>query len=448
MIFRKQHICLTGIWILQAAVSFTAQAVIAAYFGTSADLDAYLVGTTIPTTIYMVTSSALVSAVTLYFNRVKVRDGEAAACQSVSGLLIMTGAGGILLGTLLYAQADRVVTWTAPGLSSHVTTEALRCLQLTTLSVPFLMMYSLLSGLLNAQRMFLLTTIASMVLVGLIPLPILLGRPVSPESLAWGFNAAAFGAWILLFTVGLHIGYLRKGPIWWTDWREALSISLPPLGAAAFTHALWLSERYFASSLDPGIISALNYGQRIVNFIAGGFTFATSTILLPYLSAWIEAGDRHQAAEFNRKTMFGTLICAVAGLLLLIGGGEWLVRLAYARGQFDEASIDHTTTAVWLYLGCFVAYLYAVILTKNAMAMNEKKVLVITSSIAFFSYILITPFLIKTFGYGGLPLSSSIAMVISVVTLFGAMWRNHPDFYRKPAEELQPERHRGIIPTT
>jgi putative peptidoglycan lipid II flippase len=433
VIFNAEHIGLTGIWLLQGIISFAAQAVIAAYFGSGAALDAYLVGTTLPTTIYMITSSTLVAATTVYFNQVKAREGETAAFQSISGLLVVVFAGGIVLGVLLYAQADRIVGAIAPGLDHHATAKAAQCLQLTSMTPPFLAMYSLLTGFLNAQRMFFLTTLAGTVLVGLVPLPVLLGMQVTPEALSWGFNGGAVGAWALLFAVGLHGRRLRRGRILWSDWRQALSIGLPLLTAAGSVHVLWLIERYFASSFYPGTISALNYGLRIVNFIAGGLTFATSTLLLPYFSAWIEGGERARAAGFNRKTMAGTTLCTIAGLILLTGGGEWLVRLAYGRGRFDEAAIALTTTAVWLYLGIFIAYLYGVVINQHALAMQEKRVIVVSSSTVLLSYLVLAPLLMNAFGFKGLPLSASIAFMLGLAVSIAGMWRKHADFYWRPA---------------
>jgi putative peptidoglycan lipid II flippase len=206
MNFKTKHIGLTGMWILQGAVSFGAQAVIAAYFGASAGFDAYLVGTTLPTTIYMVISSGLSAATTMYFNQVKAREGEAEAFQCISGLLVMALAVGIFLGSLLFVQAGRLVTGIAPGLSQTVSGEAVGCLKLTSMALPFLMIYSLLTGFLNAQYMFFSTTLAGTLLVGLVPLPVLLGAPVSPDALAWGFNAGALGACALLLMVGLRSG--------------------------------------------------------------------------------------------------------------------------------------------------------------------------------------------------------------------------------------------------
>jgi putative peptidoglycan lipid II flippase len=380
----------------------------------------------------MIVSSAFVAAITMYFNQIKISEGERAAFRRVNGLLLMAGVVGLLLGLAIFFTSNMMIKILAPGLTVNASNKAIHCLEITSLSLPFLLVYSLLIGLLNAKHIFVITALSSILLVGLIPVPVLFGFSVTSESLAWGFDAGALGACTLLLAFGRHIGFLSGIRISWSDLTHAVSISAPAMAAATCAHLLWLSERYFASSLEPGTISALNYGQRITNFIAGGLTFATSTVLLPYLSAWIEAGERKQAAGFNRKAIVGTTICAIVGVLVLLTGGEWLVRLAYGRGQFDEAAISLTTTAVWLYLGLFVAYLYGIIISPNAMAMNEKTLVVAPSAIALISYLILAPILTRAFGFNGLPLSASIAFLLGLILAAIGMWRKYPDFYWAP----------------
>ena len=144
MRFTIRHIGLTGFWVLQGMVSFAAQAVIAAYFGTTAMLDSYLVESHSRQQSYMIISTALGPAAVVYFNQVKAREGDTAAFQSISGLLILLGGSGIAMWILLFTGADRLVTWLAPGLTDLAKVEAIRCLQITSLSLPLLMIIAFL----------------------------------------------------------------------------------------------------------------------------------------------------------------------------------------------------------------------------------------------------------------------------------------------------------------
>jgi putative peptidoglycan lipid II flippase len=210
---------------------------------------------------------------------------------------------------------------------------------------------------------------------------------------------------------------------------------MPVLVAAFFTHAVWVSERYFASSLPPGGISALNYGQRIMNFVAGGLTFVTSTTLLSHLSSCLENGDTTKAARLNCQAIRVTNVCAIVGVLGIAFGGEWIVRFAFARGQFDEPAIALTTTALQLYLGMFVAYLYSVVLARNALAVGEGKVMVTSTATLLASYLLIAPILLRLFSYRGLAVSASLAWLLSLFVYSFSMRRRYPSLYQSLRED-------------
>ncbi len=423
------HLGLTAMWLVQTLVSFLAQAIVAAYFGASASLDAYLVGTAIPTTIYMIVSTGLGATAIVHFNQAKARGGESEAREKIGGLTVGISTVSVVAAILIFLAADGLIGLIAPGLRNEVRQQAVACLRISAPSLPFVILFCLLSGLLQAEGRFYATSIGSILFVGLVPLPVLVGKEVSPEALAWGFDLSAGTGCLVLFVLGAFRHSVKMRMLSRVEWKHVITFSMPAFAAACFTHGIWLLERYFASSLAPGGISALNYGQRIVNFVAGGLTFATSTTLLSYLSDWLESGNTARAGAFNRRIIGLTTRSAIAGMLGLLLGGEWLVRLAFARGQFDESAVELTTTVVHLYLGVFVAYLFSVVLGRNALAVNEGKVMVASTGALFVSYLIVAPVLQRILSLQGLALAASLAWLLSLsVYLFG-MCRKYPYLY-------------------
>ena len=429
------HLGLTVMWLFQAFISFLSQAIVAAYFGASAKLDAYVVGTTIPTTVYMIVSASLSAAGILYVNQLKAREGEAEARKKIGGLMIGLLAASVCMTILTFLLAYHLISLIAPGLGHEVHQNAVACLRITALSIPFLVLFSLMTGLLQAEGRFYVTSLSSIFFVGLAPLPILLGQEASAEKLAWGFNLSAVTSFILLFAVSISNQLIKNGPLEWFELKHAITLSMPVLLAGFFTHTVWVFERYFASSLPPGGISALNYGQRILNFVAGGLTFVTSTTLLSHLSSCLKNGDTSQAARFNYQVMKVTNVCAVVGAVSIALGGEWIVRVAFARGQFDETAIALTTTSLQLYLGMFVAYLYSVVYARNALAVGEGTVMVTSTVVLLASYLLITPLLLRLFSFRGLALSASLAWLLSVFVYSFLMRRRYPFLYLSSQED-------------
>jgi len=420
-------------WLFQTLISFLSQAIVAAYFGTGANLDAYLVGTTIPTTIYMIVSTGLGAAAIVYFNQVKARAGKSEACEKIGGVAVAASMISVLMAIFIFGAADELIELFTPGLSSEVHQKAVACLRITAPSLPFIVLLCLLTGLLQAEGHFYITSLASILFVGLVPLPVLISEQISSESLALGFDLSATGSCLFLLGTSISKQLITNGRVQWVEWKYLVALSAPAFTAACFTHGMWLVERYLASSLHPGAISALNYGQRIINFLAGGLTFVTATTLLPHLSLWLESGEKGAAAAFNRRAMLLTTIFAIAGTLSLAVGGEWLVRLAFARGEFDEAAVGLTTTAMYLYIGVFVGYLFSVVLGRNALAVNEGKMMVASSSTLFIAYLAVAPVLQKTLSFQGLALAASVAWVLSFSVYFYGMHRKYPFLYVQEA---------------
>jgi len=420
---------LASIWLVQTIVSFLAQAVIAAYFGAGADLDAYLVGTTLPTTIYMIVSTGLGATVIIYYNRAKSSAGKSEAREKIGGLMVVLATISLLAAILTFLAADILVRLIAPGLLNEVHEKAVACLRITAPSLPFIILFCLLTGLLQAEGHFYVTSISPILLTGLVPLPVIVRQDLSPETLAWGFNLSAGASCLFLLAVTVLNKLVQKGQLAWTEWKYMIALGAPAFVAASLTHGVWMLERYFASSLPPGGISALTYGQRIVNFVAGGLTFATSTTLLSHLSAWIENGETARAADLNRRVIRKTMVYAFAGVIGLSIGGEWLVRLAFERGQFDELAVGQTTTAVKLYLGMFVAYLFSVVWGRMALAVGEGKLMVMSTATLLLSYLVLAATLLRLLEFKGLALAASVAWLLSLSVYLYGMHRKYPYLY-------------------
>jgi putative peptidoglycan lipid II flippase len=376
----------------------------------------------------MITYTGLGASATVYFCRQKLQSGEMEASKKFGGIIVTITAISVLGATLIGLLANQFVQLSAPGLEFGVHQHAVKCLEISSLSLPFVTVFSFLNGLLQADKRFYATGLGSSIFVGFVPIPILVWE-ASPEFLAWGYDlSAALGCMFLLAMA--YLGKLvRLGKVSFPELKETVLLAAPAFTAASLTHSVWFLERTFASSLPAGGISALNYGQRIVNFVANGMTFATSTTLLSYLSTWLAKGDKDQAGAFNRQVMAWTTVLALIGTCGIFIFGESLIRLVFARGHFDESAIELTTIAARLYLGTFVAYLFTVVLGRNALAVNEGTVM-IRSGVAFLStYLLIAPLLQQMLSMRGLAMAASAASVFSGIFYFWGMYKKYPYLY-------------------
>ena len=151
------------------------------------------------------------------------------------------------------------------------------------------------------------------------------------------------------------------------------------IGSAAGQLALFF-DRFFASTLQPGYISGINYVTKLVNFPQQIFAAAIATVIFPLL-----------AAQFARDNRRGVARSAVTGLRLvnfitipsacaLIVLAHPMVQTLFERGSFGPAATDLTASLLPFSAIGLVALAANVVLTRCCFACKETGIPVAISS--------------------------------------------------------------------
>lgn len=126
------------------------------------------------------------------------------------------------------------------------------------------------------------------------------------------------------------------------------------LGLMIYEVDLVLSRR-FLSQAGEGANSWFYYAQRLCDFPQGIFSLALATATLPSLAKLAAKGDREEVAKTASHAMRLALYVALPASALLVALARPIVVATFARGQFDQASVDGTTAALIVQgLGVFV----------------------------------------------------------------------------------------------
>ncbi len=126
------------------------------------------------------------------------------------------------------------------------------------------------------------------------------------------------------------------------------------LGLMIYEVDLVLSRR-FLSQAGEGANSWFYYAQRLCDFPQGIFSLALATATLPSLAKLAAAGDREEVAKTASHALRLALYVALPASALLVALAQPIVVATFARGQFDQASVDGTTAALVVQgLGVFV----------------------------------------------------------------------------------------------
>lgn len=405
-------------------LGFVRDAVIAGKFGAGPETDAYMVAYTIPyflqTVLGMAFVTVLVPALTAYL----VKGQREEAWKVASALINWTGLILVALAVVGGILAPWLVSLLAPGFPEKVKGLAVQLTRILFFSLPFMGTGMVVSGILNAGYYFTSPALAPAVSnIVIIASALSLAHSFGIYGLALG-TVASFIAFLLvqvpeLSRLGFRYFFLfySRHPM-----VRRVGIYLPPvIFSLAVNQIYQATNRFFASHLAPGSITALDLGLRLVSVPLGVFAAAVSTTVFPALSEEAARGRKHELATLTCRGIslaaFMVLPTAVAFIILR----EPLVRLVFERGAF-EARATFMTAEVVLYASWgLLAQVAQPILLRTFYALGEVVVPAVAGLASVGLNIVFSLILSPALGHGGLALANSLAASFYVLALYIAL---------------------------
>ena len=134
------------------------------------------------------------------------------------------------------------------------------------------------------------------------------------------------------------------------DMRRMLSLFLPYAAGLSLNQINPVISRMLASYLGGGVISVLNFADRVIQLPLGIFVIAISQAALPMLSR-LDADDRAGFQSFVRDALRFNLFIVLPASLGIILLSEPIVNILYVRGAFGEWAWKATSGV----LACYAA---------------------------------------------------------------------------------------------
>ena len=418
---------------LARLLGFVRETAMAAVFGAGRYTDAYQVAYTIPYFLQMVLGVALVSSIVPIM--VGCMDGgneeEGWRAASITmNLTFLLMAFFTLLGVF---GADILIRLTAPGFGPETRNLSARMTAIMFPSVMFMSVAMLVTGALNARRRFAVAAFAP----ALSSLVIVLGILLFGNRYTYALPVATLVSFVCMLLVQLPA-------LWRTGFRYSFSFDYRnPLVKSVFTNltAVFLGtatyqiylaiNRFFASSLPEGSISALNYAGKLMNLPLGIFVTAVSVSIFPLLSAQaLEDGKSEMWDTAGRGLKLVLLITlpAAAGLMAL---GQPIVGLLFERGAFTAEDTVMTARALFWFGPGMGAMAATQVLTRAFYALRDTRTPLYFGMTSIAVNIGASMLLTRPMGQGGLALANSLASLFYAIGLYLALLRRLPKADRR-----------------
>lgn len=415
-----------GFTVLAKLAAVAKEIAVAYQFGTSDELDAFLIAFLLPQFAVNVMWGSLNGALIPTYIHVREQEGREAAQRVLSSLMVL-GVGSVMaLSVVLALTASSILPLVASGF-------AVEKLGLTHSLYDVLLPTLVLSGvatiwgaILNAENRFALAAVAPMA-TSIVTVII-----VGVMAKHWGIYTLALGTIVgaLIETGLLGWGLTREGisliPKWYgmsPAAKQVLDQYTPALTANFLMGSTGLVSQSMAATLGPGSVSVLAYGKKVTDLILGVFGLSVGTAVLPHFSKMVSGEDwrgvRRTLMTYTRLLLLITLPL----MLALIYFSEPIVKLLFQRGAFTEANAQFVGLVQVMYLLQVPAYVLSILLARLISALKAIHLLTWGAVINLCSITVLTYVLMQWFQVVGIALATSAMFCLSCAYLLVVSFR-------------------------
>ncbi len=408
---------------------------IAAYFGTGMNADAYFAATKIPLLFFDVIIGGVISAAFIpVFNEYLEKSTKARAMEFANRFInvIVVITGLMCVGGIVFAP--QLMDLITPGLAPDTKTLAINLSNILFPMIIFTGLAFSFVGILQSFGEFNIPAIISLVSNGAMILYLVIFKDsfgVTGLAVAmlvgWGLQALIQIPSLIKFQFKYRLDFNFKDE----GLKKTAILAIPLLISTWVQPIGSLVNMRFASSLGEGVLSSLEYANRLYVIMVGVFSFVVTNLVFPSL-ARANAADN---TDESRALMHGSLKSVSFVMLPLMAGFILLstpvVKLVYQYNAFDQNSVNLTSTALMFYSVGMIGFSYAEVLNKSFFAMQDSKTPMVTALVSIGASIGLSYILSKYFGIGGLALASALASTINAALNFIMMNKRVKGIFKK-----------------
>ncbi len=418
----------TGATLISRILGYVRDSLVANYFGAGAAADAFYAAFRISNLFRRLLGEGALSASFIpVFAQYCEKEGEAKTKEFFQVMWTTLASLLLVITVLGIVFAPQITTFIAMGFER--TPERFQLtVDLTRAMFPFLLFISLaalVTGVLNAFRIFFLPAVApaslSLAEIGYL---LMLAPALAPDHQILGLAlSVVVGGAIQLFAQipALWKKGFRLVPKW--DWshpgmRRVTGLMLPATLGLSVDQLNAFVDTICASYLAQGSVTALYYSNRVMQLPLALFGIALSQVSLPTLAAHVAKGELEEVKDTLNFALRLTLFMIVPATVGLIVLGEPIVRMLFQHGEFTAEATTLTNHALLFFSLGLLAYASVKILASAFYAFQNTRTPVRVAAGCVFLNIALSLVLMRPMGVGGLALATALSSWANAVMLF------------------------------
>jgi putative peptidoglycan lipid II flippase len=184
-------------------------------------------------------------------------------------------------------------------------------------------------------------------------------------------------------------------------------------------------DTQFASYMGEGAMASINFADRIMELVLGGYAVALSTAILPLLSrqaAEMRLVEMRSTLNFAIRVILFVTLPATVGLVLL---RTPIVQVLFEHGEFDVASTALTAKPLIFFALGLSMFSLMKIIVPAFYALHDTRTPVLIAFVAMLLNIVFNFMFFRPLHNGGPPLATSLSAAFSSIALIVVFRRRH-----------------------
>ncbi len=410
--------------------------VMAFFFGGGYLNDAFNVAYNIPNLLRrLFGEGALSTAFVPLYNEIGIKSGREKQIDFALNVLTVLTVFLLLLTILGIAFAPWIVKLLYPGLAPETSAVAIK---LTRIIFPYLFFIGLSStfiAILNSHDYFFMTGLSSALLnlgmIACVVIPYWIWGFSAEELIypaGWGVALGGMLQTIINFPYLKRVGYrfrlvFRFGTeAMATLWKRFV----PAMIGIGIREINLIADALMASFLPIGSITALAYGNRLMQLPLGIFAISAGTAVLPTYSRLVSRKEYSELSTSVRFTSLSLVYIMLPITTLILVLAPDFVRILFEQGAFDQKAVWMSSQALIFYSLGLLFFSMNQVLTPLFYAHGDTKTPVKLAAAIVVLNITLNFVLMLLMQHRGLALSTSITALINYLALLYLLHKKLP----------------------
>lgn len=203
-------------------------------------------------------------------------------------------------------------------------------------------------------------------------------------------------------------------------------LMLPGIIGFGVTEINTFVDTLLGSLLVAGSVSALEYGNRVMQLPLGVFAVAVSTAILPTLSRYAARDEREALSETFSQALRFTLFLLIPITCFFLVAHKPILALLFERGEFAGGhSLALTSKAFVFYAIGLCSYGSVKVLVPVFYARQNTRTPVRTAATSMIANVILNIILMQWLQLGGLALATALSSTLNVCLLLRAMKKQY-----------------------